>query len=1002
MRTELLRTSGEMATDARGAPAFRSRRGDVVGVVLLIALPAIIFGVPALLGHAVLPGDDLGQNFPLRVLAGREIRSGQLPLYDPYIWSGAPLLAGWNAAVAYPFTWLFAILPGTSAWTVNLIATWATAGLGMFAFLRALRLATLASFLGAFSFAFAGAMSAQVTHFGLIAGLSWVPLQLLSILRLSQDRPAAVRLGWIAVLATATGLVILAGEPRAVDDAFVIVGIYAAWRVARLGRRAGLAAVSAAAGLVLGVCLGAVQWLPGLAAISTSQRDASSMALFSSGSLPIRWLTLTLVPDLIGGSGSLGQPSFLTSYNLTEVTSYVGILPLVAAFALLGRLRLRQRPPDWLVWHIAAVVGVVLALGSNTPLGGLLYHLPLFGDQRLQSRNVLVLDLALAVLLAYWVDQPFAAGLAARSRVAWETALGVVPPLAVIALVAAGLTGGAGLLQWLGVDASTSISAIGRLQPFLVPYAVLGAGAVALVIFGRRLGPRPRSRLLVGFVVVDLLAFSVLTVVEVAPGGFGSSDSSGSYGASSGSATAPAGTAPAGTAAVRTAAAQSAALRPIAALGYPGRFAIYDPDLLDPGELPALGQPDLNGFGADAMPSIQGYTSIVDGRYASATGTHGATGEGDATLAPQAIEDGTLDQLDTSVLLTLSAYLITQAGAGGRDAGPAGTGHRDITADQRATWYLGTTLEVSKVAVPDADARQDAAAGTRIGLTTPDGSTLWSRARAITPSTLAITLPRPVASTAVTGQAHAAPSPLGAPAITTTGESVFVADGQLQNALEPSHWTFAGFDGSFAVFANRFAQGPLAIESLDGQSSADAWIRGASGAPDEPTAATVFSRQGARVVRSVAAIPGWSARWQPRHGPATTLPVQPDGVVQAVDVPPGLGVVTWSYTPPRLLAGLGLSLAATALVFLFFLLALLAVRRAPTSLGWCREVHAADVGRRDGPGGQGCGGQGMRGRLAAMGQRDAAARCRAPWRRSAGVARRLRHGPGHRHGGTGD
>ena len=119
----------------------------------------------------------------------------------------------------------------------------------------------------------------------------------------------------------------------------------------------------------------------------------------------------------------------------------------------------------------------MLALGSNTPLGGVLYRLPLFGDQRLQSRNVLVLDLALAVLLAYWVDQPFAADLAARSRVALETVLGVVPAVAMIALVAAGLTWGAGLLQWLGVDTSTSVSDIGRLQPFLVPYAVLGAGA---------------------------------------------------------------------------------------------------------------------------------------------------------------------------------------------------------------------------------------------------------------------------------------------------------------------------------------------------------------------------------------------------------------------------------------------------------------------------------------------------------------------------------------------
>ena len=107
-------------------------------------LPVLVYGVPALLGHPVLPGDDLTQNFPLRVLAGQEIRSGHLPLYDPYIWSGAPLLAGWNAGAAYPFTFLFAVLPPVAAWTLNMILTWAIAGLGMFAFLRALRLACAA------------------------------------------------------------------------------------------------------------------------------------------------------------------------------------------------------------------------------------------------------------------------------------------------------------------------------------------------------------------------------------------------------------------------------------------------------------------------------------------------------------------------------------------------------------------------------------------------------------------------------------------------------------------------------------------------------------------------------------------------------------------------------------------------------------------------------------------------------------------------------------------
>ena len=60
------------------------------------------------------------------------------------------------------------------------------------------------------------------------------------------------------------------------------------------------------------------------------------------------------VPDLLGGSGSLGQPSFLASDNLTEVTGYVGLMPLVASLALLGRLRIRRPLPEWLVWELTA------------------------------------------------------------------------------------------------------------------------------------------------------------------------------------------------------------------------------------------------------------------------------------------------------------------------------------------------------------------------------------------------------------------------------------------------------------------------------------------------------------------------------------------------------------------------------------------------------------------------------------------------------------------------
>ena len=877
-----------------GTGTASSRPGDAVAILLLIALPVLIFGVPALLGHPVLPGDDLTQNFPLRVLAGQQIRHGQLPLFDPYTWSGSPLLGDWNAGAAYPLTLLFALLPPAGAWTIGMIVTWAAAGAGLFCFLRALRLASLPSLLGALSFAFAGAMSAQVPHFGLVAGLSWIPVQLLAVLRLSETRDLASRLRWTAVLGTAFGLTILAGEPRAIADAGVIVTLYAVWRIARLGRRGGLAASSVAAGLLLAALLGAVQWLPGLAVIGTSQRAVSTAALFNSGSLPHRWLLLMLVPDLLGGSGSFGQPSFLASYNLTEVTGYVGILPLVAATAMLGRLRLRPRLPEWAVWHVMTLVGFILALGGNTPVGSLLIHLPLFGGQRLQSRNILVADLALAVLLAYWADHPLSDRsqqfCRAYGRRRWdlETVLGILPPLAVIAVVGLALSWGTGLLNWLRVRPG-AITEADLVKPWLLPYLLIAAAAIAFVIVGRHLQPRLRSRWMGGLVVLDLVVFTLLGVVAVAPG-LGREH--------------PA----------RHTAVKPPAARPIAALGYPGRFAIYDPDQLHAEQLPVLGSPDLNAI--TATPSIQGYSSTVDSHYAAATGSHQAMGDGQDVLDPWAVGNGTLGQLGTSVLLAPPAYLLTAAGKAGPAAGPDGTGQRDIAPGYHATWYFAKPLAVSRLEVPDQDARPDAAAGTQIGLMVAGGSTRWFPATAPDHSRLAISLPHPVTAVAVVAQAGGKPSHLGPLSVTDASGDVYVANGQLQNALTPPRWSYAGHDGSFAVFEDNLARRPLSLQALPGRPASGASVGPTAGPATAPAAATLSSPQGVRVIRAVAAIPGWTATWQPARGPAVSLAISRAGVVQAVDVPPGRGVVTWAYEPPRFRAGFAMSTGALLLLLL--------------------------------------------------------------------------------------
>jgi hypothetical protein len=315
------------------------------------------------------------------------------------------------------------------------------------------------------------------------------------------------------------------------------------------------------------------------------------------------------------------------------------------------------------------------------------------------------------------------------------------------------------------------------------------------------------------------------------------------------------------------------------------------------------------------------------------TGSHLATGDGQDVLSPSAVGAGVLDQLSTTSLLTVPGYLIIRASGAWPAPGPAGTGQRNVAAGHQGTWYFGTTLEVSRLEVPDTDARQDAAAGAQLGLITPDGATQWFRTRPASASLLAISLPQPVASVAMSSRAGGRPSHLGPPAVVEPGGRVFIADGQLQNALVPPRWGFAGHDGSFAIFVDHFARHPLSLAALPGRTVSGATVRRLAGPAAGPTTAAVFSPHGVRVIRAVAAIPGWSATWHPRNGQTAALTVGRSGLVQAVDVPAGRGVVTWSYLPPGFPVGAGLSLAAAALIVAFLVAARWPQRRRQVQAG---------------------------------------------------------------------
>jgi hypothetical protein len=874
-------------------------RDDRRALGVLLAIPLVVFVVPALVGHPIVNGDNQIQNLPLRALAGEDLRHGHMPLWNPYIWSGSPLLGGLNAGALYPFTWLFAVLPVVAAWTINLIVVYITAAIGMYTFLRQQKLRPFSCGFAAASFAFAGSMSAQIIHIGIVQGVSWIPWMLLVEQRLARqilDRAGAAPAGdgapsvarRVALLGLLGGLVLLTGEPRGMADAAVVVGLAALWHLVTghaPWRARAAYMVSFVAATAVAAAVGAVQLVPGWSFISTSQRAQETVAFFGSGSLPVRWSILMLVPDLMGGAGVLHQPAFFSHYNLPEVTGYVGLLPLVAAAGLLARSFGRWRHPwahRWTVWLVLAVVGFVLTYGEYTPLGPYAARVPFYGDLRLQSRNIVIADLALCVLLAYWLDISLRRRTPARQRLLRFVT--VAPALAVVVLCLVALTWSVPLELWLGVPAGAASQ--GRaLAPWLWAGLAVATTVAVIVSGARHLAPRTRVAAVGTLIAVDLLLFTVTSgsiwTVSTPTGGLPTSQSA---------LPVPAGT----------------------------RFAVFDPGNEYLPQLSSLGQNDLNTL--VHLQSVEGYGSLTDSGYQNATGTRTHN-----TLSPCALADGVFVPLGLSTLVTVADDLVQQVGRAPTPVAvaPDPSCHTvSPPASSRRVWFFGRSLSVAGASVSFPSTTP--APGTlRIGVLTARGSTAWTRATVTaTGNGLHVALATPAVGFGLVLAGPGADRATDATSVITVARSRYVMDGQLQTALRDASFRFTGYRQGLAVFGTAVRRGPVSLVA-DGSPSGAVTV----GSPVLGTATrvgttpwgeetdAVTARGPVTLVRSVAFAAGWRAVVRDKaSGRTRQAPVIRVGQVAGVRLSAGSYTVTWTYGPGSVTAGLLATGAGTMVV----------------------------------------------------------------------------------------
>lgn len=409
---------------------------------LTLSLLTLLFFWQILLTNLILIGVDTFLYFyPYKAYASEALRQGRLPLWNPHLFMGAPLLANSQVGLFYPFNWPFLWLdpPQQAAWSIGLHI--ALAGLLLLAYTRlSLHLSWAGALVAAILFAFGGYLSAQVEHLNQLNAAAWLPLIFL-LYDLALAKPQR-RWFWSLWLALVVSLTLLAGHAQTVFISLFGLGLYALWRAmeawsggaeGQRGRGAGgqgskgagdRVAGSKVAGFtfhfsrftlsavrftlpallplafasILAVALAAIQLLP--------TAELSGLSIRSGGLTYREVVSFSLRPTIL--HYALLPPlnldlSQLLGEAFGEWVAYLGISGLL--LALLGALQsIWLQPPRRFVF--LAACGLVLSLGLfSGPIYLILYYLvPGFDLFRAPARWLLLYAFSGAVLAGYGFD----------------------------------------------------------------------------------------------------------------------------------------------------------------------------------------------------------------------------------------------------------------------------------------------------------------------------------------------------------------------------------------------------------------------------------------------------------------------------------------------------------------------------------------------------------------------------------------------------------------------
>lgn len=497
---------------------------DLLSLALL-ALVVVAFFWPLVFAGHWIPhggGDLVSFLWPMYRFSARSLWAGEIPLWNPHLYSGAPYVADNQSGVFYPINLLAFALFGEPSYGVMeglvVFHIW-LAGATTFVLLRGMGLQRPAALLGGTAFALSDLFVTHIGNLNLNATVAWLPLLLLLTHRALIEKGRR-SVSWAAGAGAVLAVTALAGH----GQMLLLVGLaLAGFTFYRLAADVG--AISNRTGAIRAY---AFKWLRAVLIIAIGVGGAALMLLparemaehtgrghllyeeATAYSLPPQALVGLLAPGFYGRSAT----GFWGDWDRVEV-GYAGVATVVLAAVGVGlayapwvaKLKGSEShvhptrnlesgfPVGFFV--LLAALGFLLAMGRYTPLYGLLHrYVPVFDQVRVPARMIVLADLGLAALAAYGLDRLLRR---ASPAAAWG-GLGAVA--AGIALLVLGL----GQVRAVPPDRVTQAT-----TSIIVATALLALSGILIWLVRWR---RWTAWLLVGLLAVDLVALGSTLEIE--------------------------------------------------------------------------------------------------------------------------------------------------------------------------------------------------------------------------------------------------------------------------------------------------------------------------------------------------------------------------------------------------------------------------------------------------------------------------------------------------------